>query len=109
SFLPTISDANAPAPRTTQYFLLLNNRAITSGNWRAVAMHKPGTPFTQDEWKLFNLADDPTEIHDLAQQNPAKLKKMQELWTKQAQHYGGLPLTESPFGRGPTFSDAFNY
>jgi arylsulfatase len=109
SFLTTLSDPNAPPPRTTQYFLLLNNRAITSGNWRAVAMHKPGTPFSQDEWKLFNLADDPTEIHNLAQQNPAKLKAMQDIWKQQAQQYGGLPLTESPFGRGPTFSDAFNY
>lgn len=107
SFLRTVSDASAPAPRTTQYFLLLGNRAITSGTWRAVAMHKPGTPFAQDEWELFNLIDDPTETHDLAQKNPEKLKEMQQLWEAEARKYDSVPLTESPFGRGPTFADAF--
>lgn len=107
SFLKSISDASAPPARTSQYFLLLGNRAITSGSWRAVAMHKPGTPFSQDEWQLFNLADDPTEIHNLAKQDPAKLKEMEQLWENQAAKHGALPLVESPFGRGPTFSDAF--
>jgi arylsulfatase A-like enzyme len=107
SFLKTISDPTAPPPQTVQYFLLLGNRAITSGNWRAVAMHKPGTPFSQDHWQLFNLADDPTEIHDLAQSDPAKLKEMQKLWESEAEKYGALPLTESPFGRAGGFSDAF--
>lgn len=107
SFLKSVSDASAPSPQTVQYFLLLGNRAITSGSWRAVAMHKPGTPFSQDQWQLFNLTDDPTEIHDLAQKNPAKVGEMEQLWERQAEKYGALPLTESPFGRGPTFSDAF--
>ena len=107
SFLNTISDASAPPPETVQYFLLLGNRAITSGNWRAVAMHKPGTPFSQDQWQLFNLSDDPSETHDLAEQDPAKMKEMEQLWESQAEMYGGVPLVESPFGRGPTFSDAF--
>ncbi len=105
SFLQTIFDANVPSPRNVQYFLLLGNRAITSGNWRAVAMHKPKTPFTQDKWQLFNLVDDPTEIHDLSAQNPSKLKEMRELWESQAKKYGALPLVESPFTRD--FSDAF--
>lgn len=107
SFFKTIADPDAPSPQTVQYFLLLGNRAITSGNWRAVAMHKPGTPFSQDQWQLFNLTDDPTEIHDLAQQDPAKLKEMEQLWQSEAEKHGALPLAESPFGRGPTFSDAF--
>lgn len=107
SFLKSISDADAPSARTVQYFLLLGNRAITSGNWRAVAMHKPGTPFSHDQWQLFDLTNDPTETHDLAKQDPAKLKEMEQMWEDQAAKYGALPLAESPFGRGPSFSDAF--
>ncbi|MEO6965577.1 MAG: arylsulfatase [Acidobacteriaceae bacterium] len=107
SFLQTISDPNAPAPQTTQYFLLLGNRAVTSNNWRAVAMHQPGTPFSQDRWQLFNLTEDPTEIHDLAPANPVKLKQMKALWQNEAGKYGALPLKESPFGRASGFSDAF--
>ena len=107
SFLETISNPRAPAPRTVQYFLLLGNRAITSGDWRAIAMHKPGTPFSSDQWQLFDLATDPSETHDLAKENPAKLKEMQALWECQASQYGALPLVESPFGRQSEFSDAF--
>src|SRR6266567_1043815 len=107
SFLKTVSDAAAPPPQSIQYFLLLGNRAITSGTWRAVAMHKPGTAFAEDQWQLFNLAEDPTETRDLAQQEPAKLKEMEGLWESQAQKYGSLPLVESPFGREGEFSDAF--
>ena len=107
SFLETISNPRAPAPRTVQYFLLLGNRAITSGDWRAIAMHKPGTPFSSDQWQLFNLATDPSETHDLAKENSAKLKEMQTLWDCQASQYGALPLVESPFGRQSEFSDAF--
>lgn len=105
SFLPTISDPNAPSLHKVQYFLLLGNRAITSGEWRAVAMHQPGTPFSKDRWQLFNLAKDPTEIHDLSAQDPAELKQMEELWESQARKYGALPLVQSPFVRD--FSDAF--
>jgi arylsulfatase len=107
SFLKTISDPQASLPQTAQYFLLLGNRAITSGNWRAVAMHKPGTSFTEDQWQLFNLTDDPTETHDLAQRDSATLKEMEELWEKQAGKFGALPLVEPPFGREGGFSDAF--
>ena len=60
-------------------------------------MHKPGTQFAQDRWQLFNLSNDPTEIHNLVEQDPGKLRKMQDLWESQAKKYGALPLTESPF------------
>ena len=70
-------------------------------------MHKPGTPFLDDQWKLYNLANDPTETHDLAQSNPGKLKALEELWESQAAQYGALPLKESPFGREGGFADAF--
>ena len=70
-------------------------------------MHKPGTPFSSDQWQLFDLATDPSETHDLAKENPAKLKEMQALWECQASQYGALPLVESPFGRQSEFSDAF--
>jgi arylsulfatase len=54
-------------------------------------MHKPGSPFSQDEWQLFNLADDPTETDDLARKKPTKLKEMQQLWESEAAKFGASP------------------
>jgi len=106
SFLDSFESPKAPPSRTIQYFLLWGNRAITDGNWRAVAMHKPGTPFTQDRWQLFNLTTDPTEVTDLAPTDPEKLAQMKALWQSQAKLVGALPLEEAG-GRSRGYADAF--
>ncbi|QEE27565.1 arylsulfatase [Terriglobus albidus] len=105
SFLATITSAGAAAPRSVQFFEMRGNRAILSGDWRAVAMHKMNTPFDQDRWQLFNVKDDPTESTDLAQEYPKKLQEMKDLWQKEAEKYGDLPMKETQFSRG--FADAF--
>lgn len=108
SFLPSLGNPRAPSARTVQYFVLLGDRAITDKNWRAVAMHEPGTPFSQDRWELFNLADDPTEAVNLAKTDSTRLRRMQALWTSQARKFGGWPLAQSPFGIWETgFFSAF--
>jgi arylsulfatase A-like enzyme len=81
------------------------DRAIISGDWRAVAMHRYGKPFDQDQWQLFNIHNDPSESTDLSQKDPAKLKQMQDLWQQQAEQYGALPLVQMPIEQ--QFADAF--
>jgi arylsulfatase len=104
SFLATLRNARARSPRTVQFFELWGNRAITSGEWRAVAMHTLGTSFEKDQWQLFNTQADPSETTDLARANPAKLKKMQVLWQTEAAKYGGV-LREAPEVRAQGFAD----
>lgn len=98
SFIASLENPAAPSARTVQYFDLLGNRAITDGKWRAVAMHEPGTSFSNDRWELFHLTNDPTEAVNLAKADPGKLTQMQALWKAQAVKYGGWPLVQSPFG-----------
>jgi arylsulfatase len=105
SFLPTLSSSTAPSARSTQFFELRGNRAILSGQWRAVAMHKEGTSFDSDRWQLFDLKADPTESTDVAKKYPAKLEEMEKLWWEEAKKYCDLPLVESQFGK--VYSDAF--
>lgn len=104
-FVPEITSASAPAVRTVQFFEMRANRALLAGDWRAIAMHQYGTPFEKDRWQLFNVNDDPSESTDLSKKNPAKLKELQDLWQKEAEKYGALPLIESQFSKG--FLDAF--
>jgi arylsulfatase len=97
SFAASIRDKAAPG-RQVQYFLYRGNRAITSGDWRAVAMHDCDTTYEQDHWQLFNLAQDFSETHDLAQSNPKKLQALQALWQSEWARYGTGPLQALPEG-----------
>lgn len=82
--------------RTTQYYEMLGNRAIYHEGWKAVTYHIPGTSFDADQWELYHVEEDFSEVNDLAASEPEKLQELIELWWVQAEQYGVLPID----GRG---------
>ena len=70
SFLDAIQRADAPASRNAQHYELAGNRGYIRDGWKIVSLQPPGTPIALDNWMLFDLRSDPTEIHDLAKANP---------------------------------------
>jgi len=62
--------------------------------WSAVTCHQRRTPFSEDTWELYHLDTDPTETHDLAAEEPAKLVELQEAWEKAAWKNQVFPLDE---------------
>lgn len=62
-------------PHDPLYFHFANDRALRSGDWK-IASAKLG------KWELYNLADDRTELHDLASKHPDKVKAMVAQWHK---------------------------
>lgn len=80
--------------RDVQFFELRGNRAITAGDWKAVAIHSYGQSFDEDRWALFNVAKDFSESEDLSAQYPGKLKELQALWWSEARKYSDPPLAE---------------
>ena len=108
SMMSTIVSARAAGPRSVQFFELWGNRAVTSGRWRAVSVHKPGTDFGADPWQLFDTDTDPTESTDTSGTNAPRLKELQKLWQREAARYGDLPLREAPPSRAAGFADAFS-
>jgi arylsulfatase A-like enzyme len=101
SLLPSLADARAPEHRTTQYYEQFACRALYHEGWKAVTFHaffpyEPGDePFrhpNEDRWELYNVAEDPSECRDLAATHPEKLKELQDLWFREANRYGALPL-----------------
>lgn len=95
SIRPMLRDP-AAAGRSVQYFELRGNRAITSGKWRAVAVHKQMTDFAQDTWHLFDTDADFSESTDLAAKYPGKVEELKRIWWREARKYSTPPLAEAP-------------
>ena len=96
SFAATFADADAPTPKTTQFYSMLGTRAIWHEGWKA-ATAVPAAPdswgdFAQQRWELFDTTVDPTECHDLAEAEPVKLQELIGLWWAEAGRYQALPL-----------------
>ena len=77
-----------------QYFEMSGHRGIWFDGWKAVTYHHPGKPFEDDEWELYHLDEDFSETHNLAKENPEKLREMIELWWVEAGRQGVLPLDD---------------
>ena len=90
----SFDDAGAAPRRRTQYYEMLGHRAIYHDGWKAVTMHRPGTPFEDDVWHLYHTDRDFAEIEDLAAAEPAKLAEMKERWWHEAGLYNVLPLDD---------------
>ncbi|SFM35084.1 arylsulfatase [Shimia aestuarii] len=94
SFAASFHNAKTPARSRPQYFEMFGHRGLWADGWKAVSYHAPGTPFEEDEWELYNLDQDFSEVHDLADQEPERLKAMIDLWWKEAEACKVLPLDD---------------
>ena len=103
------ANANVASRRTTQYFEMMGNRAIYHDGWIACTT-PPAGPWLMGlgkmpdvvngyKWELYNIADDYSEYHDLAAQQPDRLRTMQELFTVEAAKYNVFPLDNDVLGR----------
>ncbi|WP_315757955.1 MULTISPECIES: arylsulfatase [unclassified Bradyrhizobium] len=101
SFAASIVDPAAPSKPAPQYFEMFGHRGLWYDGWKAVAFHPAGTPFDNDRWELFHLAQDFSETHDLAAEQPERLATLVKLWWEQAEAHQVLPLDDR---FGPRFA-----
>ncbi len=94
SFAATLGAAAAPEVKTTQYYEMLGSRAVYHDGWMAVTWHKPGTNWNDDRWELYDQRTDYTQAWDLADEQPAKLDELIELWWDEARRHNVLPLDD---------------
>ncbi|MDF2817423.1 MAG: arylsulfatase [Stenotrophomonas rhizophila] len=100
SFAFSFDQADAESRRRTQYFELGCNRGLYHDGWMASApSFAPWEPNRADDWtpdkqvwELYKLDEDFSQAHDLAKQNPDKLRQLQDLWWAEASRYSVLPL-----------------
>jgi len=101
SMLGPVGDT-APEHRTTQYFEMFGSRALYHDGWKAVTFKPIGplyadglnwnAPFDEDRWELYHVAVDPSEVHDVAGQDPERLADMIDRWWVEARRNQVLPL-----------------
>jgi arylsulfatase A-like enzyme len=72
SFLDAVERVDAASRRIAQHYELAGNRGYIRDGWKIVSLQPPGKPIALDNWMLFDLRNDPTEIHDVARANPKK-------------------------------------
>ena len=76
---------------------MLGTRGMWEKGWKAVAVHGPTSGignFDQDQWELYHLDEDRAEAHDLAAEQPEKLKALIDVWFEEAEKYDVLPLDD---------------
>ncbi|MDN3641922.1 arylsulfatase [Lutimonas halocynthiae] len=105
SMLYAAKDAAAEDRHKVQYFEMFGNRAIYHDGWLARVVHmvpwvgKPRNAFQDEVWELYNVEEDFSLTNNLAADNPAKVKEMQDLFEKEAIANNVYPLDDRLYER----------
>ncbi|MEA2000695.1 MAG: arylsulfatase [Actinomycetota bacterium] len=89
--------AAAPSEKETQYYTMLGSRGIWHKGWKANTVHPTIANwgnFNEDQWVLYHVDEDRSEVHDLSAQHPEKLEQLKTLWYHEAGKYQAFPLED---------------
>ncbi len=95
----SFDEASAADRHETQYFEMFVNRGIYHRGWTAVTRHStpwvmaPPPALDDDVWELYG-PDDWTQAHDLAAEQPDRLRELQRLFLIEAAKHNVLPLDD---------------
>ncbi len=107
SIVSTFTAADAPSPRSTQYFELLGSRSIIDGRWKATTDHVAegvldeeallvgSREFAADHWALFDLSEDFSEARDVAADHPDVVRSLRDRWLAEAERNHVLPVEDT--------------
>jgi arylsulfatase len=93
----SFDDASAESGRKTQFYAMLGSRSIWHEGWKAVTTHPciaGWGNFNDDEWELYHVDVDRAEVHNLAAEQPDKLREMINIWFSEAGRNGAFPLDD---------------
>jgi arylsulfatase len=94
TFSATLRDEGAAHDHTEQYAEMNGHRGYYREGLEIVTNHKPLTPFGDHEWELYDLRVDPTELHDLAAEQPDLVTELAAAWDAAARANDVFPLDE---------------
>jgi len=90
--------SNQEIDRDAIYFEHEGNRGLRQGKWKLVSRAYPqagkfrkSDEIPMDQWALFNMEEDRTELNNLADEYPEMVKAMAEKWQKWAVETNTVP------------------
>jgi len=95
SFAPVVQDRGAESTHGEQYAEWGGQRGYYRDGWKLLTLHAPGTPYDDNEWQLFDVRNDPTEIDDVAADNPGLTKELAAAWEEAAWRNTVFPLADA--------------
>ncbi len=72
------------------WWLHEGNRALRAGDWKIVAAGKDSA------WELYDFTSDRSEMMNLAEDRPEKVRELAAIWTKQYEEYCALARKDLP-------------
>ena len=97
SMRESFDDGAAESSRKTQFYAMLGSRAIWHEGWKAVTTHPViagWSNFNDDEWELYHTDVDRSELHNLADEQPEKVRELVNLWFAEAGANIAFPLDD---------------
>jgi arylsulfatase len=104
SLVYSFGDAKAATKHPVQYFEMMGNRGIYKDGWMAstTPLRLPwvtnvgNDPNPDDfKWELYNVSEDFSQAHNLADKEGGRLKDLQEAFDTEAKKYNVYPLDSS--------------
>lgn len=83
SFADLLRGESRPS-RPPLYFIFSSDRGLRDGDWKLAS-------YKSLPWELYNLAEDRTELHNLASQEPDVLRRMAAQWHDLAENLDHAP------------------
>ncbi|WP_217376625.1 arylsulfatase [Paenarthrobacter ureafaciens] len=94
SFDSWLRDPALPTHHTEQYVELGGRRSFLDGRWKAIEPHPNGSTGGEDGWELYDIEADPTELRNLAPEQPQLVRELAERWKAAAWHNQVFPLND---------------
>ncbi|HKT39010.1 MAG TPA: hypothetical protein VJR48_11615, partial [Ktedonobacterales bacterium] len=86
-----------PTKRLAQFYSMLGSRGIWHDGWKAVTTHPTisgWSHFNDDTWELYHTDVDRSESHNLAAQEPGRLRELIGVWFAEAGANMAFPLDD---------------
>ena len=77
------------APHEFLFWEHEGHRAVRTGDWKLVARHK-------QPWALYNLAEDRTELKDVATEHPERVNDLKAAYQEWAKRCQVIPWDQAP-------------